>query len=61
MKKISNENAEYNGNGEDEFVEEIELMDFMDHLFRTSGEYSFCWQRNNGSDKKYMEIFIIAQ
>ena len=35
MKKISNENAEYNGNGEDEFVEEIELMDFMDHLFRT--------------------------
>ena len=35
MKKISNENSEYNGNEESEFVEEIELMDFMDYIFKT--------------------------
>ena len=35
MKKISNENSEYNANEESEFVEEIELMDFMDYIFKT--------------------------
>ena len=51
MKKISNENAEYNGNEEDEFVEEIELMEFMDYLFRTptlGSVHSVC--------KKIMEV-----
>lgn len=35
MKKILNENPEHNGNEEDEFVEETELMDFMAYLFTT--------------------------
>lgn len=51
MKKISNENAEYNGNEEDEFVEEIELMDFMDHLFRTPTLGS-----THSAGKKIMEV-----
>ena len=51
MKKISNENAEYNGNEEDEFVEEIELMDFMDYLFRTPTLGSA-----HSAGKKIMEV-----
>ena len=51
MKKISNGNAEYNGNEEDEFVEEIELMDFMDCLFRTPTLGSA-----HSAGKKIMEV-----
>lgn len=53
MKKISNENAEYNGNEveEDEFVEEIELMDFMDYLFETPTLGS-----SHSAGKKIMEV-----
>lgn len=53
MKKISKENAEYNENEtkEDEFIEEIELMDFMDYLFKTPTLGS-----THSAGKKIMEV-----
>lgn len=48
MKKILNEN---NGNEESEFVGEIELMDFMDYLFKTPTLSS-----NHSTGKKIIEM-----